>query len=63
MIFNWFKQDKKPVISQDLERRRIRNEARFEALKKQMESEGKHMLSQSFKWIPSDRWAAEKGIF
>ena len=42
MIFNWFKQDKKPVISQDLERRRIRNEARFEALKKQMESEGKH---------------------
>ena len=63
MIFGFFKQDKKPDLTEELKRIRARNDARFKAVKEQMEREGKHMLSQSFKWIPSDRWAAEKGIF
>ena len=62
MIFGFFKQEP-PAISEELKRIQARNDARFKAVKEQMEREGKHMLSQSFKWIPSDRWAAEKGIF
>lgn len=63
MIFGFFKQDKKPDLTEELKRIRMRNDARFKAVREEMESEGKHLNCPSFKWIPSDRWAAEKGIF
>ena len=62
MIFGFFKQEP-PAISEELKRIRMRNDARFKAAREEMESEGKHLNCPSFKWIPSDRWAAEKGIF
>lgn len=62
MIFGFFKQEP-PAISEELKRIRMRNDARFKAVREEMESEGKHLNCPSFKWIPSDRWAAEKGIF
>ena len=62
MIFGFFKQEP-PAISEELKRLRMRNDARFKAVREEMESEGKHLNCPSFKWIPSDRWAAEKGIF
>ena len=62
MIFGFFKQEP-PAISEELKRIRARNDARFKAVKEEMESEGKHLNCPSFKWIPSDRWAADRGIF
>ena len=62
MIFGFFKQEP-PAISEELKRIRMRNDARFKAVREEMELEGKHLNCPSFKWIPSDRWAAEKGIF
>ena len=62
MIFGFFKQEP-PAISEELKRIRMRNDARFKAVREEMESEGKHLNCPSFKWIPSDKWAAEKGIF
>ena len=62
MIFGFFKQDKKPDLTEELKRIRARNDARFKAVKEQMEREGKHMLSPSFKWEPYDRWAEQRGI-
>ena len=62
MIFGFFKQEP-PAISEELKRIRIRNDARFKAVKEQMELEGKHMLSPSFKWVSADKWAADRGIF
>lgn len=62
MIFGFFKQDKKPDLTEELKRIRARNDARFKAVKEQMEREGKHMLSQSFKWETYDRWAEQRGI-
>ena len=61
MIFGFFKQEP-PAISEELKRIRARNDARFKAVKEQMEREGKHMLSPSFKWETYDRWAEQKGI-
>lgn len=57
MIFGFFKQDKKPDTADELKRIRMRNDARFKAVKERMQAEGKHMLSPSFKWTPSDKWA------
>lgn len=62
MILGFFKQEP-PVISEELKRIRARNDARFKAVKEQMEREGKHMLSPSFKWVSADKWAADRGIF
>ena len=62
-MIGFFKQDKKPDLTEELKRIRARNDARFKAVKEQMESEGKHLNCPSFKWIPSDRWAADRGIF
>ena len=62
MIFGFFKQDKKPDLTEELKRIRARNDARFKAVKEQMEREGKHMLSKGFKWIPTDEWKAQRGI-
>ena len=62
MIFGFFKQEP-PAISEELKRIRARNDARFKAVKEQMEREGKHMLSTSFKWVSADKWAADRGIF
>lgn len=61
MIFGFFKQQP-PAISEELKRIRARNDARFKAVKEQMEREGKHMLSPSFKWETYDRWAEQRGI-
>lgn len=61
MIFGFFKQEP-PAISEELKRIRARNDARFKAVKEQMEREGKHMLSPSFKWETYDRWAEQRGI-
>lgn len=63
MIFNWFKQPKQADLSDELKRIRLRNEARFKAVKERMQAEGKHMLSPSFKWVSADKWAADRGIF
>lgn len=57
MIFNWFKQPKQADLSDELKRISMRNDARFKAVKERMQAEGKHMLSPSFKWTPSDKWA------
>lgn len=57
MIFNWFKQPKQADLSDELKRIRLRNDARFKAVREKMQAEGKHMLSPSFKWTPSDKWA------
>lgn len=61
MIFGFFKQEP-PAISEELKRIRMRNDARFKAVREEMEREGKHMLSPSFKWETYDRWAEQKGI-
>lgn len=63
MIFNWFKQPKQADLSDELKRIRLRNDARFKAVREKMQSEGKHMLSPSFKWVSADKWAADRGIF
>lgn len=63
MIFNWFKQPKQADLSDELKRIRLRNEARFKAVREKMQAEGKHMLSPSFKWVSADKWAADRGIF
>lgn len=63
MIFNWFKQPKQADLSDELKRIRMRNDARFKAVKERMQAEGKHMLSPSFKWVSADKWAADRGIF
>ena len=57
MIFNWFKQPKQADLSDELKCIRMRNDARFKAVREKMQAEGKHMLSPSFKWTPSDKWA------
>ena len=62
MIFGFFKQDK-PDLTEELKRIQARNDARFKAVKERMQAEGKHMLSPSFKWTPSDKLAADRGIF
>lgn len=62
MIFGFFKQEK-PDLTEELKRIRARNDARFKAVKERMQAEGKHMLSPSFKWTPSDKLAADRGIF
>ena len=62
MIFGFFKQDKKPDMADELKRIRMRNDARFKAVKERMQAEGKHMLSPSFKWETYDRWAEQRGI-
>ena len=61
MIFGFFKQEP-PAISEELKRIRMRNDARFKAVKERMQAEGKHMLSPSFKWETYDRWAEQRGI-
>jgi len=62
-IFNFFGHEKKSDLSEELKRIRLRNDARFRAVRERMQAEGKHMLSPSFKWTPSDKWAADRGIF
>lgn len=62
MIFNWFKPQEPSSNSEDIRRRSLRNEARFKAVREQMEREGKHMLSPGFKWTPTEEWLAQKGI-
>jgi len=61
MIFNFFRQDP-PAISEELKRIRARNDARFKAVREQMERAGKHMNCPSFKWETYDRWAERRGI-
>jgi len=61
MIFGFFKQEP-PAISEELKRIRARNDARFKAVREQMEREGKHMNCPSFKWETYDRWAERRGI-
>jgi len=63
MIFGFFKQDKKPDMADELKCIRMRNDARFKAVREKMQAEGKHMLSPSFKWVSADKWAADRGIF
>lgn len=62
MIFGFFKQDKKPDLTEELKRIRARNDARFKAVREQMEREGKHMNCPSFKWETYDRWSERRGI-
>ena len=62
MIFGFFKQDKKPDLTEELKRIRMRNDARFKSVKEEMESEGKHLNCPQFKWTKFDDWAAQKGI-
>lgn len=62
-IFNWFKKQPEQVdLTEELKCIRLRNEARFKAVREQMEREGKHMNCPSFKWTKFDDWAAQKGI-
>ena len=56
MIFGFLKQPKTDS-AEELKRIRMRNDARFKEVKERMQAEGKHMLSPSFKWTPSDKWA------
>lgn len=62
MIFGFFKQDKKPDLTEELKRIRMRNDARFKAVKERMQAEGKHINCPQFKWTKFDDWAAQKGI-
>ena len=50
MIFGFFKQDKKPDLTEELKRIRARNDARFKAVKEQMEREGKNKRCPPLKW-------------
>ena len=61
MIFGFFKHEP-PAISEELKRIRMRNDARFKAVREEMESEGKHINCPQFKWTKFDDWAAQKGI-
>lgn len=60
-MFSFFKKPKSS-LSEDLKRQGLRNEARFKAQKELMQAEGKHLLQQSFKWIPADKWAEMHGL-
>lgn len=61
-MFEFLKRKPQSDLTADLESKRLRNEARFKAMREKMEAEGKHLLNPSFKWIPADKWAEMHGM-
>lgn len=61
-MLSFFKKQPKQDLTAELARKRLRNEARFKAMKERMIAEGKHITSPSFKWISADEFAMKNGL-
>lgn len=57
-----FGRKKQSDLTAELESRRLRNEARFKAMREKMQDEGKHLLNPKFKWVSADEFAMKNGL-
>ena len=61
-MFEFLKRKPQSDLTAELESKRLRNEARFKAMRAKMEAEGKHLLNPKFKWISADEYAEMHGL-
>lgn len=61
-MFEFLKRKPQSDLTAELESRRLRNEARFKAMREKMEAEGKHLLNPKFEWISADKFAQTHGL-
>ena len=61
-MFSFFKKKQQSDLTAELESKRLRNEARFKAMRAKMEAEGKHLLNPKFKWVSADEFAQAHGL-
>lgn len=61
-MFEFLKRKPQSDLTAELESKRLRNEARFKAMKERMIAEGKHLLNPKFKWVSADEFAMKNGL-